>query len=258
MMGTVWLRLGNGQDYIQPYINAIFFGSAFMSFMAVAYVPAYLEDRATFIKERANGLYGPTSFLVANFLIGLPYLFLISVLFSLVSYFMCNFRLDARAFFTYVMWLFLDLVAAESLVVFVSSIFPIFVVALALTAFANGLWMSVGGFLVSPTVLNKFWGTWARAIDYQSYVFQGMMLNEFAGRKFECRTIYGDCTSCMYAPENQGAPLAQGQCPIIDGSSVLHSYQYDYNNSSLWVGILLCIVLGYRLLTLGVLFLKRT
>ena len=28
-----------------------------MSFMAVAYVPAFLEDRATFIKERANGLY---------------------------------------------------------------------------------------------------------------------------------------------------------------------------------------------------------
>lgn len=51
-----------------------FFGSAFMSFMAVAYVPAFLEDRATFIKERANGLYGATAFTIANFLIGLPYL----------------------------------------------------------------------------------------------------------------------------------------------------------------------------------------
>ncbi len=45
-----------------------------MSFMAVAYVPAFLEDRATFVKERANGLYGPTSFIVANFFTGLPYL----------------------------------------------------------------------------------------------------------------------------------------------------------------------------------------
>ena len=51
-----------------------FFGSAFISFMAVAYVPAYLEDRATFIKERANGLYGAMAFTFANFLIGLPYL----------------------------------------------------------------------------------------------------------------------------------------------------------------------------------------
>jgi hypothetical protein len=51
-----------------------FFGSAFLSFMAVAYVPAYLEDRSIFLKDRANGLYGPTVFLVSNFLIGLPYL----------------------------------------------------------------------------------------------------------------------------------------------------------------------------------------
>lgn len=45
-----------------------------MSFMAVAYVPAYLEDRATFVKERANGLYGATPFIASNFIIGLPYL----------------------------------------------------------------------------------------------------------------------------------------------------------------------------------------
>lgn len=91
MMGTVWLRLHPSQEYIQPFVNAIvsapfqtrqqrltvypqFFGSAFMSFMAVAYVPAFLEDRATFAKERANGLYGATPFVVSNFLIGLPFL----------------------------------------------------------------------------------------------------------------------------------------------------------------------------------------
>lgn len=45
-----------------------------MSFMAVAYVPSYLEDRLTFKKERANGLYGPAAFMLSNFLIGLPYL----------------------------------------------------------------------------------------------------------------------------------------------------------------------------------------
>jgi hypothetical protein len=45
-----------------------------MSFMAVAYVPAFLEDRATFAKERANGLYGAMPFVVANFIIGLPFL----------------------------------------------------------------------------------------------------------------------------------------------------------------------------------------
>lgn len=109
-----------------------------MSFMAVAYIPAFLEDRAIFMKERANGLYGPTSFIVANFVTGIPYLFLISVLFSVVAYWLSNFRPTAEAFFTWIMWLFLDLIAAESLVVLISSLVPIFVVALAATSFANG------------------------------------------------------------------------------------------------------------------------
>lgn len=65
------------------------------------------------------------------------------------------------------MWLFLDLIAAESLVVLVSSIFPNFVISLALTAFANGLWMSVGGFLVPTATLNVFWRYVFHYIDYQ-------------------------------------------------------------------------------------------
>ncbi|KAL8946809.1 MAG: hypothetical protein Q9222_006847, partial [Ikaeria aurantiellina] len=250
MMGTVWLRLPATQSSIGPFTNAIFFGSAFMSFMAVAYVPAFLEDRATFIKERANGLYGATAFMISNFLIGLPYLFLISLIFSIIAYWLNNFRPSATAFFTWVMWLFLDLLAGESLVVLMSSLFPNFVIALALTAFANGLWMSVGGFLVSPKVLNVFWRYVFHYIDYvferrrlmmmeqqQSYVFQGMMVNEFAHRTYSC----GDGCHCMYQTE-----LAS-QCKI-DGKGVLAQYGYHEDKTGEWVGILIAIIVVYRLL----------
>lgn len=157
MMGTVWLRLPYNQNSIQTFINAIFFSGAFMSFMAVAYIPAYVEDLHMFRKERANGLYGPLPFMLANFLIGLPYLFLITVLFSVIAYWLANYRPTAGGFFLWVLYLYLDLLAAEGLVVLVTSLMPIFVVALAVTAFANGLWMCVGGFLVPPGTLNVFW-----------------------------------------------------------------------------------------------------
>jgi hypothetical protein len=135
------------------------------------------------------------------------------------------------------MWLFLDLVAAESLVVFMSSIFPNFVVSLALTAFANGLWMSVNGFMVTPTILNVFWKYVFHYIDYQAYVFQGMMVNEFADRTYSC----GKGCQCMYQSE-----LAD-QC-LIPGQAVLDTYEYKTGRTGEWVGILLAIVLGYRIL----------
>ena len=254
MMGTVWLRLHTEQDDIQPFINAIFFGSAFMSFMAVAYVPSYLEDRATFVKERHNGLYGSAAFIISNFIIGLPYLctflsyfstciytaknlVLITLIFSSIAYWLSNFQPSAQAFFSWIMWLFLDLVAAESLVVLMSSIFPNFVISLALTAFANGLWMSVGGFLVTPTILNVFWKYVFHYIDYQSYVFQGMMVNEFQHRTYSCGA---DC-QCIYQSD------LVDQCRI-SGTAVLDLYGYKTGETGKWVGILVAIVLGYRLL----------
>ncbi|PGH06287.1 hypothetical protein GX51_02484 [Blastomyces parvus] len=246
MVGTVWLRLGSGQENIQPFINAVFFSSAFISFMAVAYVPAFLEDRATFIKERANGLYGPLSFVIANFIIGIPFLFFITILFAVVSFWLVNYHNTAAGFFTFVMWLFLDLLAAESLVVLISSLFPNFVISLALTAFANGLWMCVGGFMVSPTVINVFWRYVFHYIDYQAYVFQGLMVNEFADRTFDC----GAGCQCMYASE-----LAS-ECKIA-GTGVLSAFGYATGRTGKWVGILLAITAVYRFFGWGALYLKK-
>ncbi|ORY00162.1 ATP-binding cassette transporter-like protein [Clohesyomyces aquaticus] len=246
MMGTVWLRLSTDQSNINAFTNAIFFGGAFMSFMAVAYIPAFLEDLSLYQKERLNGLYGPTAFMLANFIIGIPFLFLISLLFSVIAYWLGNFRPEAGAFWVWVMWLFLDLLAAESLVVLLSSLIPIFVVALAATAFANGLWMSVNGFMVQPETLNVFWRYVFHYIDYQAYVFRGMMVNEFGKRTYEC----GTGCHCMYKS------VLESECKI-DGKAVLESYGYDTGNVGKYVGYMLVITLGYRLLGWLVLYLRK-
>lgn len=246
MMGTVWVRLSPEQESIQPFINAIFFGSAFMSFMAVAYVPAFLEDRQQYVKEHHNGLYGALELIVSNFLIGIPYLFIIAIVFSVISYWLSNFQPTATAFFTWVMWLFLDLLAAESLVVLMTSLFPSFVISLALVAFANGLWMSVGGFMVPPTILNVFYKYVFHYWDYQKYVFEGMMINEFADRNYSC----GKGCQCMYQ-----SPLAD-QCQIA-GQAVLDQYGYETGHMGRNVGIMVSIIFGYRLAAWLVLKLRR-
>lgn len=246
LMGTVWLRLQNGQKNIQPFINAIFFSGAFMSFMSVAYIPSYLEDIQSYKKERMNGLYGPLAFSLANFLVGLPFLFLIAAVFSVITFFMVNFHQTASGFWYYLMWLFLDLVAAESMTTFIASVFPNFVVSLAITAFANGLWMAVGGFLVPSNILNVFWYYTFYWIDYQRYVFQGMIFNEFTNREFRC----GDGCHCMY-----DSPLAS-QCKI-SGKAVLESLGYGNYDKGLWIGVLIALVFVYRFATYIVLKLRK-
>ncbi|KAF1999243.1 ATP-binding cassette transporter-like protein [Amniculicola lignicola CBS 123094] len=246
LMGTVWLRLAPTQSNINAFTNSIFFGSAFMSFMAVAYIPAYLEDLSLYTKERQNGLYGPTAFLIGNFIIGIPYLIIIAILFSVVTYWLSNFRPAADGFWIFTMWLFLDLLAAESLVVLLSSLIPIFVIALAATAFANGLWMAVNGFMVQPETLNVFWRYVFHYIDYQGYVFRGMMVNEFGSRTYDC----GEGCHCMYKS------ALEDQCKI-DGKAVLSSYGYNTGSVGKYVGYMLVITVGLRLLGWVVLYLRK-
>jgi len=237
MMGTVWLRLPLIQSSIQPFANCILFGSSFMSFMAVVYVPAFLEDRAVYVKDRANGLYGSMEFIISNFLIGLPYLFIIVFVSSTFVYWMTNFRPTGTAFMTWVMWMYLNLVAAESLVVLMSSLFPHPVAALALTASANGLWMSCNGFMVTPPLLNPFYRYVFYYIDYQAYVFRGLVVNEFGYRVYAC----GDGCQCMYDT------ALKNQC-MIDGAGVLEQYGFDINGEAKSVGIVIAIVLVLRLM----------
>lgn len=250
MMGTVWLRLSPEQKNIQPWINAIFFGGAFMSFMAVAYIPAFIEDLHSFRKERLNGLYGPTSFMIANFVTGAPYLFIMSLLFSIVSYWLGNFNSSGTAFMRWVLYLYLDLLAAEGLVVLVSSVAPIFVVALAVTAFANGLWMCVNGFMLQVQTLNVFYRYVFHYIDYQAYVFQLMMVNEFEDRTYKCSRLPDGSSYCMYPPIEPGGNE-------LSGREVLKSFGYPSGREGKWIGFLILIIFGYRILGLMVLWLKR-
>ena len=73
------------------------------------------------------------------------------------------------------------------------------------------------------------------------------MVNEFGYRTYAC----GEGCQCMYQTE-----LAS-QC-MIDGRGVLDQYGYKNGNLGKWVGIMLGILLGYRMLGWFVLHLKRT
>jgi hypothetical protein len=73
-----------------------------------------------------------------------------------------------------------------------------------------------------------------------------MMVNEFADRTYTCGS---DCT-CMYQTD-----LAS-QC-MVSGKGVLDSYGYSEGQTGKWIGILMAIVLAYRLLGWAVLAIRR-
>lgn len=74
-----------------------------------------------------------------------------------------------------------------------------------------------------------------------------MMVNEFGYRTYDC----GHGCHCMYQTE------LVSQCKI-DGKGVLAQYGYKTGNTGKWVGIMLAIILVYRIFGWGVTSLRKT
>lgn len=109
------------------------------------------------MRESKSGLYGPLVYTLANTATILPFLFGCALAFTLVIYWAIGLRDTADAFFRFLLYLFLALVAAESQAVAISAIIPIFVAALALNAFLNGLLMCTQGYFIRISSLPAFW-----------------------------------------------------------------------------------------------------
>ena len=69
--------------------------------------------------------------------------------------------------------------------ILISCLICVFIAAFGMTPFANGFWKSGGGILVSSIVLNKFWYCTFYWIDYQRFVFFGIMFNKLDGRAYD-------------------------------------------------------------------------
>lgn len=84
--------------------------------------------------------------------------------------------------------------------------------------------------------------------DYQRWVSEDMMVNEFAGRAYVC----APCQGKDGIGEGGGAcdfmfPIALADQCLVAGQGVLDQYGYRPGHLGRNVGILLDIVLGYRI-----------
>ncbi|KAH8922218.1 P-loop containing nucleoside triphosphate hydrolase protein [Atractiella rhizophila] len=251
LLGTVWVNLAKEDTKINDRLSVHFFSVAFLGFMSVAGIPSFLEERALFIRERANGLYGAASFVVANSIVTLPFLFICSLLFTLISYWSIGLHPGAAAFFRFLGLLFVAVYVAESQSILVASAIPIFVAALAIASFANGFWMCVQGYFIRAVNLPRFWYYWAHFIDYQTYAFDSLVKSDFTGVKFSCQTLLDGSCHCSVP-----SSLTPGECALM-GEDVLKDLDIDGISVGLYGSIMVIIAVVYRVALWGVLVLKK-
>jgi len=235
LISTVWLDVGNSNESIANIINVVFFIAAFMVFMSISVLPAFLEEKSVFIKERANGAYGVMAFSVAHMIVDLPPLFLQALINGSMCYWCIGLNDDMGRYMFFILDLFLSFAVAEALCFLIAVVVPNFIIGIAAGAFTYGGYMVVQGFFIKVEDIGWWW-RWMHWISMHSYAFSAFMYNEFSGREFTC--------------DNPRAWPCEDACngaKCVTGKSVLELYGYDDTKKWDNMVVLIAMMFLYRL-----------
>jgi ABC-type multidrug transport system permease subunit len=230
MIGTFYLNIDNGQLEVSDRVSILFYVAAFMVFMSIAVIPTFIGDRAVFTRERGNGWYSEGPYVISNTLCAVPGIFLIALISSVLIYFMVGLNDKEGRFGLFLVNLFLSLLVAESLMLVLSALIPIYIIGMALGAGIFGLFMLAEGFFVLKDNIPDYW-IWAYYIAFHTYSFEMFMYTEFDGLRLKCDTAI---------------------CAFPTGEDVLA--RYDMKDVKVWVDVvvLIAMAVGYRLIFYGI------
>ncbi|XVE49526.1 hypothetical protein DITRI_Ditri01bG0089600 [Diplodiscus trichospermus] len=232
-LATVYSHIGMSYGSIQARGSLIMFVSTFLTFMAIGGFPSFVEEMKIFERERLNGHYGVTAFVLSNTISALPFLAMIALIPGAITYFLPGLQQGYEHFLFFVFTLFACMMLVESLMMIVASLVPNFLMGIIVGSGIQGVMILTGGFFRLPPYLPKPVLTYPLYhIAFHKYAYQGMFKNEFEGLTF---------------PNIQG-----GGPPTITGEEILKKTWYVEMTYSKWVdlAILFAMVVFYRCLFL--------
>jgi len=248
VIGTTFPNIGYSAESVQNRFSVFFGLNSFLCLLSIGTMPSLMAERDVVRFERSNGAYRVEAFVIAQLLASIPWIFILSVLPSMTSYWIIGFQIDAGKFFEFLCTLFFMILAAESLTLVMVLIAPVFVVGVALALSVYGYFMQVEGFLIPPNKLPTFWRYLGYYISFLSYVYSSWSKNEFIGLTINS-FIY--CEGVSFRPGQD--PLNPVCFPPTTGCNGQSSGEqvlmyYGFTEWSKWwdVGIIALFALGFR------------
>lgn len=231
-LGSVYLRVKRDEEGVAERLGLFAFSLSFLLSSTVESLPIFLQERRVLMKEASRGVYKISSYLIANTIIFLPFLLAVAILFAAPVYWIVglNPSIEAFAFFAFVVWLIVMM--ASSLVLFLSAISPDFITGNSLICTVLGGFFLFSGYFIPKQNIPKFW-MFMYYISLYRYPLEAMLVNEYWNAKSEC-----------YSWIDQG----RRRFCVLTGDDVLKNRGLDGDLRWMNVGIMIAFFVLYRLL----------
>lgn len=162
----------------------------------------------------------------------MPYKICNTIIFNLIIYFMTNLNREPGNFFFFLLISFMLTMVMSMLFRTIASVSRTLSQAMAPAALLILAIVIYTGFAL-PVPNMRGWARWINYLDPVAYGFESLMINEFAGRKFECPPFMfvPSGPSYMNLESTQKICASVGAVPgasSVDGTAYLMSaFQYD-------------------------------
>ncbi|KAG4906595.1 hypothetical protein AAZX31_20G035700 [Glycine max] len=229
-LGSVYIKIRRDEGGVAERLGLFAFSLSFLLSSTVEALPIYLQERSVLMKEASRGAYRISSYMIANTFVFLPFLFVVSILFAVPVYWLVglNPSLSAFTFFTFVVWLIV--LMASSLVLFLSAVSPDFISGNSLICTVLGAFFLFSGYFIPKESIPKYW-IFMYYVSLYRYPLDALLTNEYWNVRSEC-----------FSHQIEGS-----QC-LITGFDVLKSRGLERDNRWMNVGIMLGFFVLYRVL----------
>ncbi|CAN0842173.1 ABC transporter G family member 23 [Linum grandiflorum] len=237
LLGSVYIDVKKDDGGITQRLGLFAFSLSLLLSSTVEALPIYLQERRVLMKESSRGSYKISSYIIANTIVFLPFLLVVAILFSVPVYWLVGLTPSASAFafFTFTVWLIV--LMASSLVMFLSSISPNFIVGNSLICAVLGAFFLFSGYFIPKDKIPKYW-IFMYYLSLYRYPLDSLLTNEYWGMREDC---------FRWLPAVGGDDGGGRRC-LLTGNDVLKSSGLERDPRWENVGIMVGFFVLYRFL----------
>ncbi|KFK26886.1 hypothetical protein AALP_AA8G306400 [Arabis alpina] len=185
VLGTIYINIGIGKEGIEKRFGLFAFTLTFLLSSTTETLPIFINERPILLRETSSGVYRLSSHILANTLVFLPYLFVISVIYSVSVYFLVGLCPTWQAFGYFVLVIWIIVLMANSFVLFLSSLAPNYIAGTSLVTVLLAGFFLFSGYFISKESLPKYW-LFMYFFSMYRYALDALLVNEYSCLASKC------------------------------------------------------------------------
>lgn len=232
LLGFLFFQLPRDQLGATTTVGLIFFAVLFANLGALAAIPGFFEDRATFYRERDSGNYYSITYLASVIIADLPFVIAGAVAFTVSMFFLVGLELGPGGgrFFFFLLNYLGAMLASLGLAQLSAVVSPAAEVANAIAALIISLFSLSAGFLLARDLIPPYW-IWLYWLSFVRYPLESLTVNANQGVPYRCTF-----------DEKLWIPIGQTQlkpyCAVTCGDTIIDYFDMKIGLKWIDVGVL--------------------